>query len=247
MFMNIDRAQQAGAWSVEEFARTGAQPKTLDDRWIRSLFNRTTDEVNRALAEYRFHEAANLVYSFFWGDFCDWYIELVKPRLVFESPEFAAASKKALFTLVATFEGALRLLSPFMPFITEELWHAVYDGKPPKKSIALVSYPQMRAAEVDQAAEREMLVLQELITTVRNLRAEMAVETRQRVPIRVFAGNGSQQVFTQNRGTIEKLAGVEDIEFVTESLKSAGARTTSNFDVALVYEKKVDKAAERER
>jgi valyl-tRNA synthetase len=247
IFMNVERAQQAGVWSLEEFVRTGEQPETLEDRWILSRFNRTADDVNRALAEYRFHEAASLVYSFFWGDFCDWYIELVKPRLVFASPELAAASKKALFTLVAAFEGALRLLSPFMPFITEELWHAVYDGKPPKKSIALVAYPQLQAAEVDEAAEREMQVLQELITTVRNLRAEMAVETRQRVPIRVFAGNGSQQVFTHNRGTIEKLAGVEGIEFVAESLKSAGARSTSNFDVALVYEKKVDKVAERER
>ncbi|MCI0350451.1 MAG: valine--tRNA ligase [Acidobacteriales bacterium] len=247
IFMNIERAQQAGVWSLKEFVATGEQPETLEDRWILSRFSRAAREVNRALAEYRFHEAASLVYSFFWGDFCDWYIELVKPRLVFASSEQAVRSKKALFTLVATFEGALRLLSPFMPFITEELWHAVYDGKPPRKSIALAVYPQMQPSALDEAAEREMQLLQELITTVRNLRAEMEVETRQRVPIRVFAGNGSQQVFTHNRGTIEKLAGVENIEFVRESLKSAGARSTSNFDVALVYEKKVDKAAERER
>jgi valyl-tRNA synthetase len=248
IFMNIERAQQAGAWSLEEFLRTGEQPETLEDRWILSRFNGTADEVNRALAEYRFHEAASLVYTFFWGDFCDWYIELVKPRLVFTSPEQAKASKKVLFTLVATFEGALRLLSPIMPFITEELWQAVYDGKPPTKSIALAAYPQMNAAELDPTAEREMQLLQELIVAVRNLRAELQVEQRQRVPIRVFAQNGLRQVLTSNRGTVEKLAGVESIEFSSESLKSAGARTTSNFDVALVYEKKkVDKAAERER
>jgi len=248
IFMNIDRAEKAGAWSLKEFVETGEQPETLEDRWILSRFNRAADEINRSLAEYRFHEAANLVYTFFWGDFCDWYIELVKPRLLFGSAAEAHASKKALFTLVAALEGALRLLSPIMPFITEELWQAIYDGKPPKKSIALVAYPQLHASELDEAAEREMQVLQELIVAVRNLRAELQVEARQKVPIRVFTDKRVQQVLTQNRATVEKLAGVESIEFAAESLaKLPGARSTPSFEVVLVYEKKVDKAAERER
>ncbi len=87
-----------------------------------------------ALETYRFHEAAHVVYHFFWGEYCDWYLELIKPRLLSEDREQARA---AYANLISIFEGALRMLSPFMPFITEELWHAVYDGKPPAKSIAL--------------------------------------------------------------------------------------------------------------
>jgi valyl-tRNA synthetase len=248
ILMNIERAEKESAWSLEEFARTGEQPETLEDRWIISRFNRTAAEVNRALTEYRFHEAANLVYQFFWGDFCDWYIELVKPRLAFASSDQAQASKNALFTLVATFEAALRLLSPFMPFITEELWHAVYEGRPPKKSIALASYPTLNSAAIDEAAEQELQLLQALVVAVRNLRAELQVEPRERVPIRVFTDGSGRRVFEQNRSTLEKLAGVDGMQFASESLaKAAGARSTPNFDVALIYEKKVDKAAERER
>ena len=90
--------------------------------------------MNKALGDYRFHEAANLVYSFFWGDLCDWYLEVAKLRLDFGESADKAQTRAALTTLVGVFEAALRLLSPFMPFLTEELWHAVYDGAPPKKS-----------------------------------------------------------------------------------------------------------------
>ena len=97
----------------------------------------TAAKVNESLENYRFDEAAKLIYQFFWGSFCDWYLEIVKLRLDFSETADKAATKAALTTLVQVFEAALRLLSPFMPFITEELWHAVYDGNPPAKSIAL--------------------------------------------------------------------------------------------------------------
>ena len=141
LFMNVDRAQQAGVWSLDEFKSglqgkgfAGFEAQTLEDRWILSRFNRVAQEIDDALATYRFHEAAHVVYHFFWGEFCDWYLELIKPRLAAENREDARA---AYGNLISIFEGALRLLSPFMPFITEELWHAVYDGKPPAESIAL--------------------------------------------------------------------------------------------------------------
>ena len=84
--------------------------------------------MNEALEAYRFHEAAHVVYHFFWGEYCDWYLELIKPRLAAGDREQA---RTAYANLISIFEGALRMLSPFMPFITEEIWHAVYDGKPP--------------------------------------------------------------------------------------------------------------------
>ncbi len=110
------------------------------------------------LRHYRFHEAANRIYDFFWGDFCDWYLELIKPRLFDES----GGAPLACSNLVSLFEAALRLLHPIMPFITEEIWQALYDGKPPLKSVALAAFPQSVESEIDLASETHMAILQDL-------------------------------------------------------------------------------------
>src|SRR5664279_1668473 len=143
-----------------------------EDRWILSRFNRVAQEIHEALDTYRFHEAAHVIYHFFWGDYCDWYLELIKPRLAAEDREQARTAHRNLMSI---FERALRMLSPFMPFITEELWHAVYDGKPPAKSIALSAYPLCEPAQVEVAAETGMAILQDLIVSVRNIRAESKI------------------------------------------------------------------------
>jgi valyl-tRNA synthetase len=150
--------------------------------------------------------------------------------------------------VVSLFEAALRLLHPIMPFITEEIWHALYDQKPPLKSIALAAYPQADARQMDEAAETEMAILQDLIVGVRNLRAELKVEPRQNVPIQVHTQDGVRRIFEENRGAVERLANVEEMAFVAQSLaKESGARSTARFDVRVLYEKKIDVAAERER
>ncbi|HEX7284592.1 MAG TPA: valine--tRNA ligase [Candidatus Angelobacter sp.] len=239
MFMNLDRV--SGAKLTQG---APAQLDRLEDRWIFSRFYRVAGEVNQALDAYRFDEAANTVYSFFWGEFCDWYLELIKPRLSAEGPEAA----KALALLGDMFEGALRLLSPFMPFITEEIWHAMYEGKPPRKSIALVAYPQREQKWLNDAAEEHMAVLQDLVVNIRNLRAEMKVETKAKTPVRMHTSGDLQALISDNRGMLERLANVEAIEFTSQSLANApGARTTPKFEVALVYERKIDVAAEKER
>jgi len=253
MFMNVDRVD-AGlrpSWRADSgCANTGVagfQAGSLEDRWILSRFNRATREVSEALETYRFHEAANRIYDFFWGEFCDWYIELIKPRLA-EGADRESA-RTACTNLVNLFDGALRLLHPVMPFITEEIWQAIYGGEPPLKSIALAAYPISDAAEIDLAAETEMAILQDLIVTVRNLRAELKVEPKVKVPIEVFAHEpGVRWLVEENRGAVERLASVESITFVESSLaKLAGARSTARFDVHVVYEKKIDVAAECER
>src|SRR5271167_1642691 len=156
IFMNVLRAAEAGVFVdphtlVDSFGPEADAP--IEARWIVSRLNNTATEVNQALADYRFHEAANIVYQFFWGDFCDWYLEIVKLRLDFALGGERTAARGALTTLLSTFEAALRLLSPFMPFLTEELWHAVYDGEPPAKSIALTRYPQPLEEALDPAVE----------------------------------------------------------------------------------------------
>jgi valyl-tRNA synthetase len=242
MFMNVDR--------VEPGLRPGTEATSsnlLEDDWIRSRFHRTAKDVNEALRTYRFHEAANRIYDFFWGDFCDWYIELVKPRL--DGSGDKEAARVACQNLVNLFEASLRLLHPVMPFITEEIWHAMYDGKPPLKSIAFAAYPQVDEKQLDLAAETSMAILQDLIVSVRNLRAELKVEQKQKVPIQVFAPEAEiRRLFEQNRSAIERLGNVQSVTFAEASLaKLAGARHTARFDVHVVYEKKIDVAVERDR
>ncbi len=256
MFMNVDRVEPGlrPATGPETGSHTnsgvaGFETGTLEDRWILSRFNRVAGEVNDALGTYRFHEAANRIYDFFWGEFCDWYLELIKPRLNFEEGAETARARIGCENLVNLFDASLRLLHPVMPFITEEIWQAMYEGNPPLASIALAQYPQAEVKQYDLSAETDMAILQDLIVNVRNVRAELKVEPKVKVPIEVFAHEPSiRAMIEQNRGAVERLANVEKLTFVEGSLsKQAGARSTARFDVHMIYERKIDLAAERER
>ena len=244
IFMHVEKAREAGI----EVEMTGAGSKELEARWITSRLNSVAGEVNAALGDYRFDEAARLVYQFFWGDFCDWYLEIVKLRLDFGDSADRDSSGAALNTLVQTFEAALRLLSPFMPFITEELWHAVYDGKAPAKSIALTKFPQADAAQINTDIEAGMASLQDLIATIRALRKDLDVPEREPVAAEIQTSNGLRQLATANREMVEKLARISDFHFPGEwRLNSGNTRTTANFTVGVAYEKQIDVGAERER
>jgi valyl-tRNA synthetase len=262
MFMNVDRvdpnllklrtviAHIDGGAPVHNVGVEDFEPVTLEDRWILSRFNSVVAEVNASLISnlglYRFDNAANSIYDFFWGEFCDWYIELIKPRLMSSNADEVAV---ACNNLVVLFESSLRLLHPFMPFITEELWQALYDGKPPQQSISLAAYPSPLYKKGDFQAETNMAILQDLIVSVRNLRAELKVEQKQRVPIQVYPQDGEiKSLLEQNRGAIERLANVESMAFVESPMANLpSARSTARFDVHVVYEKKIDVAAERTR
>jgi valyl-tRNA synthetase len=294
LFMNIDRAREAGYNMT--MRESGIVPSLPDDtpletRWIFSRLAAVSAEVDRALADYRFDEAANAIYQFFWGEFCDWYLELAKLRLTFTAaaPDSAAVPDSAaaldsvilsegrspqskdpegasptqtvrepsasdrnttaltLASLVGVFESALRLLSPFMPFLTEEIWHALYEGKPPAKSIALTRYPRAVDFPADPIAESAMKTLQELIVTVRGLRKELGVPEKEFTPITIHAGNRVLALADANADILAKMARVQAVEFAGESLTGSNARSTADFDVAVIYERQIDIPAERER
>src|SRR5258708_5191521 len=255
MFMNVDRIGWCGAGTLARELSPTANgiPKftltTLEDRWILSRFNRVTKEVNEALETYRFHEAANRIYDFFWGEFCDWYLELIKPRLNLDEGADQAPARIACANLFTLFDASLRLLHPVMPFITEEIWQAIYEGRAPLKSIALAGYPQADEKQINLSAETEMAILQDLIVTVRNLRAELKVTGKLKVPIEVFAHQSSVgEMIYQNRAAVERLANAETVTLIEGSFSNMpGARSTARFDVHVIYERKIDVAAESER
>ena len=261
MFMNLERlglcgseilvrpgSRGAGALARETSGSTGIpgfQTQALEDRWILSRFNTVAQSVNEALKSYRFDESANSIYDFFWGELCDWYIELIKPRL---APENAQNAQQACSNLVSLFEASLRLLHPVMPFITDEIWHAIYAGKPPHKSLAFAAYPQADDQQTDKAAETEMAILQDLIVSVRKSRAELRVEPKAKIWIQLFSHNPRiRELVDQNRSMVERLANVEVSLSGEPLVDTLGAVRTENFDFLPVYNKKIDVAAERAR
>ncbi len=249
LFMNLDRAREAG-YKVNLTAPTVLaelpDETPLETRWIFARLSAVSAEVHRALNDYRFDEAANAIYQFFWAEFCDWYLELVKLRLNFDVP-LNEVTAVTLASLVGTFESALRLLSPFMPFLTEEIWHALYAGEPPAKSIALTRYPQAADFPASALSVAAMETMQELITTVRALRKDLNVPEKEATPISLHAGARVIALADAHADMLGRLARVSAIEIAPEPLTGNNARGTSSFDIAVLYERTIDVPAERER
>ncbi len=251
IFMQMERAKDAGIEvDLQSLPTEIAEDAPLESLWIISRLDQCASDVGQALANYRFDDAANFIYQFFWGEFCDWYLEIVKLRLNFDEGTDTSSSTGALTTLLAVFETALRLLSPFMPFLTEEIWHALYDEHTPLKSIALASYPESNGVVgklQDFSTKRQMAIVQELVITVRGLRKDIGVEEKVSVPIQINPNPGTEDIFADNADIIQRLARVSAIEIVSLIPDSGSKRSTSNFDVAVQYEKQIDIGAERER
>ena len=262
IFMNMDRAAEAGmgvdpAGLLPDPVPTPDSP--IEARWIVSRLNATAGEVNRALEEYRFDEAASLVYQFFWGDFCDWYLEIVKLRLDFSEAADVAATQSALANLIGVFESALRLLSPYMPFITEEIWHALYDQHPSAKSIALTRFPQAVSAHIDEEIETQMALLQEAIVKLRAQRKDLGVPERERVAAQITTETGvvaflsirsqeGKSAFLSNIDIVERLAHVSfDPSSSAQLFAPMNPDAAATYAVVLKYEKHIDLTAERER
>lgn len=250
LFLQIERAREAGyKMTMGANAPVAQLPEItpVETRWIFARMRAVCVEVDKSLVDFRFDEAANAIYQFFWGEFCDWYLELVKLRLEYvpgvQNPETAVS----LAGLVGVFESALRLLSPFMPFLTEEIWHALYEGNAPAKSIALTRYPQAGDFPADDGAVAAIATLQELIVTVRGVRKEMGVPEKETAPIHLHGDNRVLALADANRDMLARMARVSDVEFAAAPLSGANARSTASFDVAVIYERQIDVVAERER
>jgi valyl-tRNA synthetase len=259
LFMNVDKAAEFGI--TVDPAALGGMPAVdenapLEARWIVAELHATAAKVNQSLENYRYDDAANTIYQFFWGSFCDWYLEIVKLRLDFpmDGPESEPASeqasksagrKAALTTLVSVFEAYLRLLSPFMPFLTEEIWHALYDGNPPAKSIALTQYP--RGIATPDEALAEMTLVQDVIGEVRALRKEIGAEEKAVTPIEIRINEQLRPLVQRNTAIVERLARVAEIRYVADLTAGLAKHSAANFDVAVIYERTIDVPAERAR
>jgi valyl-tRNA synthetase len=251
LFLNFSKFEEGGG-SLEELAAPSAREKApyahagqipIVDRWLFARLAQTVETVDDALKNYRFHEAAQSVYQFFWGDFCDWYIEWVKPDLLHADRDLAAVAWKNLF---AGFDAALRLLHPFMPFLTEELWHQL-PQKAGAKSIALDSYPEARLAWKDESALGEFSLVQEVIQALRGIRADMKLDPKKKVAAEFSSSDTTiRRIIEANRDGIVRLGLLTEFQVGEGKLgEGGGARSTAQFDLRVPYlEETVNAAAE---
>jgi valyl-tRNA synthetase len=227
--------------SLEEYqpeASTDTLEVPVEDRWIFSRLNSASEQANRAIEQYRYHEAAQVLWHFFWHEFCDWYLELKKLRFR-ENTGLNADWRNTL----AAFETALRLLHPAMPFLTEELWQRLAGGRKDRPvSIALAAYPQYRAEGTNYAAEREIEILQEVVTLARTLRAESKIDPKMQVEGALYSRNSVLEVAKKHAGAIQELARVR-LDFHSEAApQGASVRSTPQFDLLLQLPKAQEEA-----
>ncbi len=240
LLLNLDEGMPSvSAADIEEVQ----DQLTLEDRWMLSRLQQVVRDTNDNLEKFRFHEASNELYHFFWHEVCDWYIELIKADLTGgDSLRRARATRLVTFVL----DHSLRLLHPFIPFITEELWQRVpHHGE----TIMLSAYPSFRPDWVDQDAVVRMEQLQELITAMRTARAENNVDPRKKVPAQVVCDAETRQFLQSQQHHLTNLAQLENIQFL-EGFQGGGLRVQGVSKVAefaLLLDEVVDVEAERIR
>jgi valyl-tRNA synthetase len=229
LFLNMERSR-VEPWlpkSLETYALPA--DAAVEDRWIFSRLNDCAAQANKAIEQYRYHEAAQGLWHFFWHEFCDWYLELKKLRFM-ENSGLTPDWRNTL----AAFESALRLLHPAMPFLTEEIWSRLRtEGATRPISISLCGYPQFRPELADAAADREIGTFQEIVTLARTLRTEMKVDPKQPLNGALYSRGGALEVGRKHAEAIQKLANVK-LDFRSEQTPNAPAmRSTPQFDLVL--------------
>ena len=229
----------------------------LEDRWILSRLQRTTEGVSEGLERFRLHDVSDRLYHFVWGDFADWYLELIKPRMLGKSGDDSLQAARA--TLVAVLDGVLRLLHPLTPFVTSALWERLPwpAGVDRPEALVVAPWPESDPGLVDDDAERSLGELQELVTQVRSLRKEYSVPEGSGVTLRLSAVEGPFKAVVEEQGTtLQRLARVDTFELNAEGNGDAAGGTgmvgahavlKNGVEVFIPLEGVIDIARERER
>jgi valyl-tRNA synthetase len=214
---------------------------SMADRWIVSQLQRTEGEVAKAFDEYRFDNASSAIYKFVWDEYCDWYLELAKVQLQHGTPAQQRATRR---TLLRVLETTLRLAHPIIPFITEELWQKIAPlaGKS-GATIMLAPYPVAQPEKIDPAAETFVATLKESIDAVRNLRGEMSVHPKERVPLFM---TGDPALITPQLPYLMALGKISETHLVA-ALPEANAPVAVIASGNWMLDIKIDVAAERAR
>jgi valyl-tRNA synthetase len=223
----------------------------VEDRWILSRLSRTVSSVTSIMEDFQFGEAQRQIHDFLWGEFCDWYIEIAKIRL-------RSGAKEALSpvpVLVYVLEASLRLLHPYMPFVTEELWQNLKGRLPSDwqvaESIMIANYPEADGAAIDPEAERVMESVVEIMRSIRNARAQYKVESTRWVEVQIYGGELTPAIVPYSQA-IQTLARAKPITFLDKRQESSPTENAlvlvlKETEVIIPMENMVDVEAERKR
>ncbi len=180
----------------------------LVSRWIKSRLSRIAGTINRTLENFEFQETADILYHFVWHEFCDWYIEMIKPVLM----NAEAASKEHLTTqtiLIESLDTILRLLHPIIPYVTEDLWQKLPGHG---ESIMISPFPEFQSEDIDEDAESKVKVLMDLISKIRNIRSEMGIPPKKQIPLYLdIKEDHKKEIILNNVIHIKNLAGVKEL------------------------------------
>lgn len=222
--MNLEDAVDGMRWDENELS--------LHDKWILNRISQVSAEMTRLIDGYFFGEAARLMYDFVWGELCDWYLELSKPALRGEEGE--ARRKTTQAVLLAVFEDVLKLLHPFIPFVTEELWHAFPFGK---GIIERTEWPAPRLEKINEAVIWDMDLVREVIRSVRNLRAEARIAPQQQIPRAVLSvhNDGKLALIRSSEALITLLTKAEKLKIMDRSAEKPQKSLASVLDDVQVY------------
>ncbi|MEB2295894.1 MAG: class I tRNA ligase family protein, partial [Ignavibacteria bacterium] len=211
------------------------------DEWIISRFNETLDEFNKAMDSFEINNATKIIYSFVWNDFCDWYIEMIKNRLYGDNEEIKSA---VLSRALSIFENMLKMVHPFMPFLTEEIYQLMKEREE-GESISTSEFPKVKNDLINLQADREMKVVVDIVTAIRNIRGEMNIPPSKKINVLLK----TNEVKERQIDYIKKLAKVEDLKSggnITKPKASASAIVKSS-EIYVPLEGLIDLSVERQR
>ncbi|MBX3009502.1 MAG: valine--tRNA ligase [Melioribacteraceae bacterium] len=239
-------------WNAGRFLLMNAQNIKLDpflknkhldftDNWIISRFNKTIKDVNDALDRFDVNAATKLIYSYVWNDFCDWYIELSKNRLYHGSDEVKSA---VLSRAISLYEDMLKLVHPFMPFITEEIWQLL-DKRDSGKSISTSKFPEFNASLIDNTAEAEIDFVQNVVTAIRNIRGEMNIAPSKQINVflKSSAVTSAQERYIKTLVRIDQLT----VDQKIDKPKACASAVVKGCDIFIPLEGLIDVELERVR
>jgi len=247
LLMNREQLRENGSAGTAARAAISDLHLDLADRWILSRLHSTIGELNARLGAFEIQQATKVLYEFIWNDFCDWYVEMTKGRLYGDEP--AEVKSILVERALGIFEHALRLLHPFMPFVTEELWHRIAE-RDENASIMISPFPQADRARIDVGTEQEMTFGQDAILSIRNVRGELGIAPSKEIGICVeFADEHREDILINYRTYFQRLARVTSIEKVRRGGKpkaSASAQVAGG-EIFIPLEGLIDLDVERER
>jgi valyl-tRNA synthetase len=211
------------------------------DEWIISRFNETLAEFKNAMDSFEINNATKIIYSFVWNDFCDWYVEMIKNRLYADNEEIKSA---VLTRALSIFENMLKMVHPFMPFVTEEIWQLTKERRD-GESISTSEYPQVKKELINPQADKDMEVVENIVTAIRNIRGEMNIPPSKKINVLLKTNEVSERQIDY----IKKLAKVEDLKAGENMVKpkASASSVVKSSEIYIPLEGLIDLEVERQR